>query len=249
MVLREDAIAGQDSQCRMRKMTEDAVAADLAQSLAVLVSGGLDSAVLLAELLPSAARVCPLYVRFGLFWEAEELRYLEQFLAALAAPSLQPLVVLDMPARDLYGAHWSVTGAGIPDASTPDEAVFLPGRNVLLLAKAMLWCHMSGVSTLALAPLDSNPFPDATPEFFRDYAAIVNQAVGGAVRVVQPYRGLDKVAVLQRGRRLPLEWTFSCIRPCGGVHCGACNKCGERQRAFVAAGLSDPTVYARSPHV
>src|SRR5438876_462009 len=87
---------------------------------------------------------------------------------------------------------WSspLTGAGVPDADSPDEAVFLPGRNVLLLAKPLLWCHRHDVPALALAPLEANPFPDATPEFFAAFQDAVNRAVGGNVRVCWPYSGL-----------------------------------------------------------
>jgi 7-cyano-7-deazaguanine synthase len=215
---------------------------DAPPPLAVLVSGGLDSAVLLAEALRRRP-VCPLYVRCGLTWEPAELHHLRRFLDAIRTPALRPLTVLEMPVQDLYGAHWSLTGEGVPGAQTPDEAVYLPGRNLLLLSKAMLWCHLHGVAELALAPLEGNPFPDATPEFFAACEAVVNQAVGGRVSVRLPYRGLSKAAVLRRGRGLPLEWTFSCIRPAEGSHCGACNKCAERRRGFAAAGEPDPTEY------
>lgn len=211
--------------------------------LAVLVSGGLDSAVLLGEAVKSCAVVYPLYVCCGFFWEAVELDHLRRFLDALNAPALQPLHILEMPVRDLYPVHWSLTGVGTPGPDTPDEAVFLPGRNVLLLSKAMLWCHLRGVPQVALAPLESNPFPDATPAFFAAFAAAVNLAVGGKVGVLQPYLNLIKADVLRRGRGLPLELTFSCIRPRAGRHCGTCNKCAERRRAFAEAGLPDPTPY------
>jgi 7-cyano-7-deazaguanine synthase len=123
--------------------------------------------------------------------------------------------------------------------------VYLPGRNVLLLAKAMLWCHLHNVPAVALAPLGSNPFPDATPSFFDGYQDVVNKAIGGAVRVLRPYAGMHKVDVMRRGMDLPLEWTFSCIRPIDGRHCGACNKCAERRRAFANAGMADRTEYRR----
>jgi 7-cyano-7-deazaguanine synthase len=217
--------------------------------LAILVSGGLDSAVLLAESLPRHRAVWPLYVRCGLRWEEAELHHLSRFLERVAAPALRPLVVLEMPVSDLYGEHWSLTGQGVPGSETPDEAVFLPGRNVLLLAKAILWCHLHGVEVLALAALAANPFPDATPAFFAAFTAAINGAVGGRVRVCQPYAALRKVDVLRRAAGLPLEWTFSCLCPSGARPCGACNKCAERRRAFAEAGLPDPTPYVRSPHV
>lgn len=214
--------------------------------LAVLVSGGLDSAILLGEALARQAVVHPLYVRHGLYWEEAEQHHLRRFLEALRRPSLHPLTVLELPVADLYGAHWSVNGQGVPDAASPDEAVFLPGRNVLLLAKTMLWCHQHGVPALALAPLESNPFPDATPAFFTTFQHAVNLAVGGQVEVLYPYLGLTKTEVLKRGRHLPLGLTFSCIRPMEGRHCGRCNKCAERRRAFRRAGLADPTAYGDS---
>ena len=97
-------------------------------TLAVLVSGGLDSAILLAESLPKCPRVFPLFVREGLAWEEEELRHLRRFLDAVRCPSSQPLHILQMPVADLYRDHWSITGRAVPGADTPDEAVFLPGR-------------------------------------------------------------------------------------------------------------------------
>ncbi len=216
-----------------------------AAPLAVLVSGGLDSAILLAEAVRAYPAVYPLYVRTGLHWEPVERGYLDRFLAAVRTPALRPLHVLEQPVADVYGEHWSVSGYGVPGADTPDEAVFLPGRNVLLLAKPLIWCHRNGVPEVATAPLGSNPFPDATPAFFDGFAALVSTALGGRVGVLRPYAGLHKVDVLCRGRGLPLEHTFSCIRPVRGLHCGACNKCAERAAGFRAAGMNDPTVYAR----
>jgi len=212
--------------------------------LAVLISGGLDSAILLGESLRSHQAVYPLYVRTGMSWEAVELAHLRAYLDAVRCPALQPLQVLDLPVADLYRSHWSITGRGVPDEHSPDEAVFLPGRNLLLLSKALLWCHLHGVPAVALAVLDGNPFPDATPAFFAAFQEAVNLGVGGHVRVWRPYAGLGKAGVMRRGRGLPLELTFSCIRPVADVHCGRCNKCAERRRAFDAAGMVDATAYA-----
>jgi 7-cyano-7-deazaguanine synthase len=189
------------------------------------------------------AAVYPLYVRSGLRWEPTELLYLRHFLEVLRCPALQLLHILDLPVSDLYGSHWSITGKGVPDGASPDQAVFLPGRNVLLLAKAILWCHLHQVPAVALGLLEANPFPDATPQFFSAYQAAMNQAIGGKVQVLRPYAGLTKADVLKRGRQLPLGQTFSCIQPVADRHCGQCNKCAERRRAFVVAGLADPTEY------
>lgn len=213
-------------------------------SIAVLVSGGLDSAILLGESLGQYDTVHALYVREGLHWEDVELEHLRRYLKALSSPRLGPLRVLEQPVGDLMPGHWSVTGRDVPDADTPDEAVFLPARNVLLLAKAMLWCHLNRVPRLALATLRSNPFPDATPSFFQGFQEVVNAGTGSAVDVVRPYASLHKNDVMKRGIGLPLEHTFSCIRPARGGHCGRCNKCHERREAFREAGMADPTPYS-----
>jgi 7-cyano-7-deazaguanine synthase len=212
-------------------------------AFAVLVSGGLDSAILLAESLRTHAAVHPLYVRQGLSWETVELRHLRRFLRAVRGPSLRPLQVLPVPVTDLYGGHWSLTGRNVPGAEMPDEAVYLPGRNVLLLSKAMLWCHLHDVPAVAVASLASNPFPDATPAFFSAFQKVVNLAVDGHVEILRPYARLHKTAVMARGHGLPLELTFTCLRPIGDRHCGVCNKCAERRRAFADAGMADPTRY------
>jgi 7-cyano-7-deazaguanine synthase len=216
-------------------------------ALAVLVSGGLDSAILLGEAVRAYPQVTPIYVRVGSFWEPTEEAYLRRFLTAIASPNLRPLVVVTQPIDDIYGPHWSITGANPPAADSTDDAVFLPGRNVLLLAKPILWCHLNGVPEIATAPLVTNPFPDATDAFYDGFAGIVSQAVAGQVRVLRPYAslGLRKVDVLRRGRGMPLKETFSCIHPVHCLHCGACNKCAERQLGFRDADMPDPTHYAQ----
>jgi 7-cyano-7-deazaguanine synthase len=215
--------------------------------VAVLFSGGLDSAILLAHLLADRRRVRPLYVESGLVWQTTELRFARRYLQAIDAPGLEPLVVLDLPLADVYGDHWSVTGRGVPTADEPDERVYLPGRNPLLLIKADVWCRLQGVGQLALGALESNPFADATDAFFASFTAAMDHAGPGRVEVVRPLAALDKRHVMQLGTTAPLELTFSCLAPQGELHCGACNKCAERRRAFRDAGIEDPTTYSTSP--
>ena len=210
---------------------------------AVLISGGLDSAILCIELLHDFPRVAPLYVRSGLRWEAAELASLNRFLSEVGADGLDGLIVLEEPIADVYGSHWSTNGPAVPGAETEDEAVYLPGRNLLLTVKAAVWCRIHGVPRLALGSLGSNPFPDSTPDFFRKLEDLLNQAMGGELRLIRPFDCLHKAEVIARGRDLPLHLTFSCINPIDGLHCGACNKCAERKKGFRDAGLFDRTTY------
>jgi 7-cyano-7-deazaguanine synthase len=221
-------------------MSDDASRGDVA----VLVSGGMDSAILTVDLLQTFSRVHPIYVRFGLRWEKVERAFLERYLHAVARPGLQPLSVLEEPVTDVYGSHWSVAGPEIPGAETADEAVYLPGRNLLLVGKAAVWCRLRNIDALALGCLRANPFPDSTPEFYRDLEGVVNRALGGRLRLLRPYESLSKAEAIRRGAALPLHLTFSCLNPVDGQHCGACNKCAERRKGFRDAGCTDLTDYA-----
>ena len=86
----------------------------------------------------------------------------------------------------------------------------------------------------------NNPFPDATAAFFERFEAMVDEAVGGDVQIARPFERYTKSQVMQLGRHLPLELTFSCLSPINGLHCGQCNKCAERKAAFRIVGLPDP---------
>jgi 7-cyano-7-deazaguanine synthase len=210
----------------------------------LLLSGGIDSAVLLGQLLARGWQVVPFYVRTGCVWEAGELTAVEQFLARLEQPALRDLVVLDMRLDDLYGDHWSLSGTDVPNEHTPDKAVYLPGHNPLHLIKPAIWCRMHGIGHLTLATLSNNPFSDATPAFFGRFEEMLHEAMGGRVQIARPFEQLTKNHVLEMGRHLPLELTFSCLAPVDGLHCGHCNKCAERRRAFREVGIDDPTEYA-----
>jgi 7-cyano-7-deazaguanine synthase len=214
--------------------------------IAVLTSGGADSAILVADALRRGFVVHPIYVRFGLSWEGAEEAHLRRFLATLTDAAPEPLVVLDVPLAAVYGSHWSVSGDDVPDGETTDDAVYLPGRNLLLLALPSVWCALHGVHQMALGTLKGNPFPDATDAFFAGYSALVERGMDHALEVVTPFAELTKADVLELGRGFALEHTFSCMDPQDGRHCGHCNKCAERRHAFASGSLEDPTDYAHS---
>ena len=88
----------------------------------VLVSGGLDSAVLVKAGLDENKEVHPLYVSVGFVWEEAEQFWLQRLLAALAHPQLKPLTVLKNPLHALFPKHWAFTAADVPDAASRDEA-------------------------------------------------------------------------------------------------------------------------------
>lgn len=211
----------------------------------VLVSSGLDSAVLLAH---EAALydVRPLYVRSGLTWEAAELAMLTRLIAAPAFAALMPLTVVELPMHDVYPpTHWAIAGTP-PAYDTPDEDCYLVGRNLTLLVKAGVVAARVESRRIALGPLAGNRFPDATPAFFTAMAEALSRGLALPISVVTPFSALHKAQVIELGARLgvPFELTLSCMNPDGERHCGRCSKCRERRDAFSEAGVFDPTPYA-----
>jgi 7-cyano-7-deazaguanine synthase len=229
---------------------------------AVLLSGGLDSAVLLADE-ASRGTVQPIYVSVGLAWEPAEREMLDRLLASPVYARSGRLVSLTVDMRDVYAAtHWAVTGKP-PAYHTPDEDVYLPGRNIILLGKAAVYCAGAKLDRIVLGTLAHNPFPDATPEFREALARALSLGLAYDLRIEAPYAGVSKAEVIRRGRALdvPFEFTLSCMSPARNVrnvrgtapvepgellyvHCGTCSKCRERHDAFRDLGMVDPTTYA-----
>lgn len=212
----------------------------------LLVSGGVDSAILTWLKLQEDEEVQPVYVRTGMKWEDVEYRWLTRFLAAIASPRLRPVQTFDFPLSDIYGPHWSVGGVARPGFEAANDADFLPGRNIILIAKTAVYCALNGIERIVSGVLASNPFPDATDEFFDGLAAVLTSGLGTPIRIERPFAKLHKAEVVRMGAHLPLELTFTCNNPLGERHCGDCNKCAERQRGFIEAGVPDPTVYGQA---
>jgi 7-cyano-7-deazaguanine synthase len=213
----------------------------------VLASSGLDSSVLLAELARAGRSVFPIYIRAGLKWERVELAVLRKFIAALKRDNIEDVAVLDFPTVDIARDHWSVTGKDVPGYRASLASNYIPGRNLSLLTKAAMFCAKNRIGAIAMAPLHSNPFPDARPEFFRAVEHAVKLGMELPLRILTPFHNLEKSDVVRKGRALPLELTLSCANPRGSTHCGACTKCAERVEGFREAGIPDRTRYARRP--
>ena len=209
---------------------------------AVLFSGGLDSAVLLALERRDRERVWPIHVRAGLAWETAEARAIGRLVAHPPfAGRVEPVTTLTVDMRDVYpDSHWAIAGRP-PAYDTPDEDVYLDGRNIVLTSKAAVWCARHGVGRLVLGPLAGNPFPDATPEFFAAMSRALSLGLNADVTLAAPLAGLHKEDVVKLGLELgvPLELTLSCMNPSGDRHCGRCSKCRERHDAFALAGVED----------
>ena len=204
-----------------------------------------------------SARVLPVYVSVGLAWEEAEIAMVDQLLATPAfAGKVDPLARLSFTMRDVYSpAHWAIRGVP-PAYDTPDEDVYLAGRNLVLLTKAGVVAAKAKAHRIALGPLAGNPFPDARPAFFAAMSEAMSLGLDHRIEIAAPFLEWDKQDVIKRGVELdvPFALTLSCMNPANGApgavpqHCGLCSKCRERRDAFAAAGVSDPSTYAnKSP--
>ncbi len=200
-------------------------------TVAVLASGGVDSACLIDWAAARARAVQPIYVSFGLRWERAEKNAMRRFIRAMRQPNVRPAVVLQLPVRDLYESHWGFTGRGIPGRRSRDAAVYIPGRNLLLLSKASVYCAARGIETIAIGTLSANPFRDATPDFFSTFSRLASKALDRPIRVIAPFRRWTKYRLIRAHAHLPLDICFSCLHPAGDKPCGRCNKCEEWMKA------------------
>jgi 7-cyano-7-deazaguanine synthase len=229
-------------------MLSDAAKQDQPRPVAVLFSAGLDSAVLLAHAARQTPAV-PLYVSAGLAWERDEIAVAARLLASPAYRNVQPLVSLRFDVRDVYPAtHWAIRGEA-PPFDTPDEDVYLEGRNLMLITKAAVYMARENLTRVLLGPLAGNPFPDATPTFFTALQGALALGLDRPISIETPLASMHKADVIRLGMSLgvPMEETLSCMQPAAAVHCGRCSKCRERHDAFIEAGIEDPTPYAVAP--
>ncbi len=235
----------------------DAGASVVNPPTAVLASGGMDSCVLLANVAEHGVAY-PIYVETGIPWEWAEKRMLDSFVQALDNPNIKPVTTLALPVKALYGqSHWTMSGKTVPEYDAPDETVYIPGRNIILITLAAIWCSLNDVHRIVIGSLAGNPFPDATPDFFRSIGESNGMGLNHDIVVEAPMRHLHKEDILAaNASSLPLHLTLTCANPqtavqptSGGegaiVHCAECNKCRERHEAFIDARIPDNTLYAK----
>jgi len=215
----------------------------------VLVSGGMDSAVVLALARERGLECHALSVSYG-------QRHNSELAAAAANASALGAVahkVVNVDLRSIGGSALT-DDIAVPEAGGPGIPVtYVPARNTIMLSVALGWAEVLGASEIhcGVNAVDYSGYPDCRPEFiaaFENLAHIATKAgvEGAPLRVVAPLMRMSKADIAREGRRLGVDFsrTVSCYQAdAQGRACGHCDACRLRAQGFAEAGIPDPTRY------
>jgi 7-cyano-7-deazaguanine synthase len=212
----------------------------------IVYSGGMDSTVLLYDLLAGGAKVEALSFDYGSRHNHRELLMAKEFCQNLNVPHhIVPLLFIPK----LFKSALLCSGAPIPEGpyeiSTMKQTV-VPFRNAILMGIATGYAESIGASEVVLASHggDHAIYPDCRPEFNRAFAEAVRLGTENKVSVRFPYENYDKRYIGDLGRRLGVDLarTWTCYKG-GDHHCGVCSACQERKYALRDEEGLDPTIY------
>ncbi|MEG8132204.1 7-cyano-7-deazaguanine synthase QueC [Xanthomonas hortorum] len=218
----------------------------------VLLSGGMDSAAVVALAQEQGLAVHALSVRYG-------QRHTSELDAAARVATAQGVIahkVVDVDLRSIGGSALTAD-IDVPDAGGDGIPVtYVPARNTIMLSLALGWAEVIGANDLfcGVNAVDYSGYPDCRPEFVRAFEVLANLATkagveGAGLRVHAPLQFLSKADIVREGVRLGVDFglTVSCYRAdADGRACGHCDACRLRAAGFTDAGIPDPTHYAIS---
>ena len=220
----------------------------------VLLSGGLDSATVLAIAISEGYRPYALSFRYGQRHEVEIAA------AQKVAESMKVAgqVVMDIDLR-AFGGSALTSELAVPHHDSVDDlgpgipVTYVPARNTVFLSFALAWAETLGSSDVFIGvnAVDYSGYPDCRPEYLAAFEAMANLATKAGVegrqhlRVHAPLSRLTKAQIISRGVALGVDYglTHSCYDPGPeGRPCGTCDSCLLRRKGFAEAGIEDPAL-------
>lgn len=216
----------------------------------VLLSGGLDSATVLAIARDEGYQCYALSLDYG------QRHHAELAAARRVAESLQAVEhkILPIDLTSIGGSALTDSAVEVPDHSDSGIPVtYVPARNTIFLSLALGWAEVLGAWDLFIGvnAVDYSGYPDCRPEYIEAFQALCQLATragveGGSFRLRAPLIELSKAGIIQTGHRLGVDYgmTVSCYAADeSGRACGRCDSCRLRARGFAQAGVEDPTRY------
>ncbi|MEA3109572.1 MAG: 7-cyano-7-deazaguanine synthase [Gammaproteobacteria bacterium] len=221
------------------------------KSAIVLLSGGLDSATVLAIARSQGFRTFALSVHYGQRHIAE-LEAAARVAAALGAHQHR---VMGVDLAGIGGSALTDSAVAVPESATAGIPVtYVPARNTLLLSLALGWAEVVGAGDIFVGvnSIDYSGYPDCRPEFIDAFQRLAQLATkagveGSRVTIQVPLIRMTKADIIRAGRDLGVDYgmTVSCYQAdATGRACGKCDSCRLRAAGFAAAGVPDPTRYA-----
>lgn len=217
----------------------------------VLLSGGLDSATVLAIAREAGFDVHALSIAYGQR-HAAELAAAARVAAALGACAHRTIDVAlgQFGGSALTDAHIDVPMAGVQPGI---PVTYVPARNTVMLSLALAWAEVLGAQDIFIGvnDVDYSGYPDCRPEFIAAFETMANLATkagveGRRLTINAPLISLSKAEIIRRGTALGVDFglTVSCYQAAAnGAACGLCDACRLRRAGFAEAGLADPTRY------
>ena len=218
----------------------------------VLLSGGLDSATVLAIAVSQGYQCFALSIDYG-----QKHRYELEAAAAIAAELgaiEHRTITLDVAQ---FGGS-ALTDPAIAVPETPSAGIpvtYVPARNTMMLAIALGWLEVLQGRHLFIGvnAVDYSGYPDCRPAFVEQFEALANVATkagveGDSIAVQAPLIDMSKAEIIRQGSELGVDYarTVSCYSADeNGRACGRCDACRLRREGFAQAGLADPTRYRR----
>jgi 7-cyano-7-deazaguanine synthase len=217
----------------------------------ILLSGGLDSATVLAMARAAGIECYALSVSYGQRHQAE-LNAAARVAHALGAKEHR---IMHVNLGRIGGS--ALTDLSIDVPTSPGEGIpvtYVPARNTIMLSLALAWAEVAKATEIHIGvnAVDYSGYPDCRPEYvaaFEKLATLATRAgvEGGALRIRAPLVDMSKAQIIREGTRLGVDFgmTVSCYQAdSAGRACGACDSCRLRREGFVAAGVPDPTNYS-----
>jgi 7-cyano-7-deazaguanine synthase len=221
----------------------------------VLLSGGLDSATVLAIARDEGYQCHAITFRYGQRHQAE----LQAATRVAAAHGAAAHVFSEIDLR-LFGGSALTSDLEVPKHRSPAEMAegvpitYVPARNTIFLSYALAYAEVLGAQDIFIGvnAVDYSGYPDCRPEYIAAFEAMANLATRAAVeggsplRIRTPLISLSKAEIIRTGSRLGVDYglTTTCYDPSSaGEACGACDACQLRLRGFLEAGLHDPAPY------
>lgn len=218
----------------------------------ILVSGGLDSATVLAIAQAAGYTCYAVSFDYGQRHSAE----LEAARQVAAQAQVQEHRIVSIDLGQFGGSALTDESIDVPDANSSEDAIpitYVPARNTVFLSLALAWSEVLGACDIFVGvnAVDYSGYPDCRPEFIRAYENMANLATRAGVEEQQltvhaPLIELTKAQIVQQGTQLGVDYsiTVSCYQAdATGAACGVCDSCFLRREGFANAGIADPTRY------